>query len=230
MKCRQTGINAEVYAKHGHGDGQHARRRDRAGGAARRDRLRRMGRRRRGPAPRPATASSSTTTRPACTRTTRSASSASTCDVWKSFTPQQQEAVNSAVKDTFITWSAKWQKQNAEAIEEMQHEARRADPAHAARHPDRVPQGLGRDRRGELGQEPVLQEGATSRSAPTPRRWCRPSASCSRRTPSRPTTTGPRPSRPRRRRKRRRNSRAIGNGGGDAPVFLRRESGRCSHG
>jgi len=25
-------------------------------------------------------------------------------DVWKSFTPQQQEAANSAVKDTFITW------------------------------------------------------------------------------------------------------------------------------
>ena len=40
-------------------------------------------------------------------------------DVWKTFTPQQQEAVNSAVKDTFITWITKWQHQNAEAIEEM---------------------------------------------------------------------------------------------------------------
>jgi TRAP-type mannitol/chloroaromatic compound transport system substrate-binding protein len=40
-------------------------------------------------------------------------------DVWKSFTPQQQEAVNSAVKDTFITWITRWQKQNADAIEEM---------------------------------------------------------------------------------------------------------------
>ena len=40
-------------------------------------------------------------------------------DVWKSLTPQQQEAVNSAVKDTFITWLTRWQKQNAGAIEEM---------------------------------------------------------------------------------------------------------------
>ena len=40
-------------------------------------------------------------------------------DVWKSFTPQQQEAVNSAVKDTFITWLTRWQMQNADAMEEM---------------------------------------------------------------------------------------------------------------
>ena len=40
-------------------------------------------------------------------------------DVWKSFTPHQQEAVNSAVKDTFITWLTRWQKQNADAMEEM---------------------------------------------------------------------------------------------------------------
>jgi len=40
-------------------------------------------------------------------------------DVWKGLTPQQQEAVNSAVKETFITWITKWQHQNAEAIEEM---------------------------------------------------------------------------------------------------------------
>jgi len=40
-------------------------------------------------------------------------------DVWKGFTPHQQEAINSAVKDTFITWITRWQKQNADAIEEM---------------------------------------------------------------------------------------------------------------
>ena len=40
-------------------------------------------------------------------------------DVWKTFTPAQQDAVNSAVKDTFITWLTKWQKDNADAIEEM---------------------------------------------------------------------------------------------------------------
>src|SRR5688572_1331239 len=40
-------------------------------------------------------------------------------DVWKSLTPTQQEAVESAVKDTFISWLTRWQKQNADAIEEL---------------------------------------------------------------------------------------------------------------
>jgi len=40
-------------------------------------------------------------------------------DVWKGFSPAQQEAVDSAVKDTFISWLTRWQKQNADAIEEM---------------------------------------------------------------------------------------------------------------
>jgi len=40
-------------------------------------------------------------------------------DVWKTLNPQQQEAVNSAIKDTFITWLTRWQKQNADALEEM---------------------------------------------------------------------------------------------------------------
>src|SRR5574341_1193079 len=40
-------------------------------------------------------------------------------DVWAGFTPQQQEAVRSATVETFFRWWAKWQKQNADAIEEM---------------------------------------------------------------------------------------------------------------
>jgi TRAP-type mannitol/chloroaromatic compound transport system substrate-binding protein len=40
-------------------------------------------------------------------------------DVWKGFTPAQQDAVDSAVRDTFILWLTRWQKQNADAIEEM---------------------------------------------------------------------------------------------------------------
>jgi TRAP-type mannitol/chloroaromatic compound transport system substrate-binding protein len=40
-------------------------------------------------------------------------------DVWKGFTPAQQDAVNSAVNDTFILWLTRWQKQNADAIEEL---------------------------------------------------------------------------------------------------------------
>ena len=40
-------------------------------------------------------------------------------DVWKGLSGQQQEVINSAIKDTFITWITKWQMQNAEALQEM---------------------------------------------------------------------------------------------------------------
>jgi TRAP-type mannitol/chloroaromatic compound transport system substrate-binding protein len=40
-------------------------------------------------------------------------------DVWKGLSPQQQEAVRAAVFDTFVRWGIRWQKQNADAIEEM---------------------------------------------------------------------------------------------------------------
>jgi TRAP-type mannitol/chloroaromatic compound transport system substrate-binding protein len=40
-------------------------------------------------------------------------------EVWKGLTPQQQEAVKSAVTETYLRWWAKWQKQNADAIDEM---------------------------------------------------------------------------------------------------------------
>ncbi len=40
-------------------------------------------------------------------------------DVWKSLTPQQQEWIKSATKDTILSWGAKWQKQNADAIDEL---------------------------------------------------------------------------------------------------------------
>jgi TRAP-type mannitol/chloroaromatic compound transport system substrate-binding protein len=40
-------------------------------------------------------------------------------DVWKGFTPQQQEAWRSAQMETFVRWGVKWQKQNADAIDEM---------------------------------------------------------------------------------------------------------------
>jgi TRAP-type mannitol/chloroaromatic compound transport system substrate-binding protein len=40
-------------------------------------------------------------------------------DVWKTFTPAQQDAVNSAVNDAFIQWLTRWQKQNADAMEEL---------------------------------------------------------------------------------------------------------------
>jgi TRAP-type mannitol/chloroaromatic compound transport system substrate-binding protein len=40
-------------------------------------------------------------------------------DVWKGFSPQQQESVRAAVMETFVRWGIRWQKQNADAIEEM---------------------------------------------------------------------------------------------------------------
>jgi TRAP-type mannitol/chloroaromatic compound transport system substrate-binding protein len=40
-------------------------------------------------------------------------------DVWKGFSPQQQEVVRSATLETFVRWGVRWQKQNADAIEEM---------------------------------------------------------------------------------------------------------------
>jgi TRAP-type mannitol/chloroaromatic compound transport system substrate-binding protein len=40
-------------------------------------------------------------------------------DVWDSLPPQNREAINSAAMETFVRWWASWQKQNAEAIEEF---------------------------------------------------------------------------------------------------------------
>jgi TRAP-type mannitol/chloroaromatic compound transport system substrate-binding protein len=41
-------------------------------------------------------------------------------DVWKSLTPLQQEIFRSANRDAFISWSARYQRQNADALKELQ--------------------------------------------------------------------------------------------------------------
>jgi TRAP-type mannitol/chloroaromatic compound transport system substrate-binding protein len=41
-------------------------------------------------------------------------------EVWDSLPGQQQEAIRSATTETFLRWWVKWQRQNADAIEEMQ--------------------------------------------------------------------------------------------------------------
>jgi len=41
-------------------------------------------------------------------------------DVWKSLSPVQQEVIKSATTETFYRWWAKWQKQNADAVRELQ--------------------------------------------------------------------------------------------------------------
>jgi TRAP-type mannitol/chloroaromatic compound transport system substrate-binding protein len=40
-------------------------------------------------------------------------------DVWKAMRPQEQEWVKSAANETFLIWWSKWQKQNADALIEM---------------------------------------------------------------------------------------------------------------
>ncbi len=40
-------------------------------------------------------------------------------DVWKALAPQQQEWVKSAANEAFIIWWSRWQKQNAEAMKEL---------------------------------------------------------------------------------------------------------------
>jgi TRAP-type mannitol/chloroaromatic compound transport system substrate-binding protein len=40
-------------------------------------------------------------------------------EVWKGLSPQQQEVVRSTTVETFLRWWVRWQKQNADAIEEM---------------------------------------------------------------------------------------------------------------
>lgn len=41
-------------------------------------------------------------------------------DVWKSLTDTQREQIRSAANETFLIWWTKWQKQNAEALKELQ--------------------------------------------------------------------------------------------------------------
>lgn len=41
-------------------------------------------------------------------------------DVWASLTPQHQEIVKSAANEAFLVWWTKWQRQNADALKEMQ--------------------------------------------------------------------------------------------------------------
>ena len=40
-------------------------------------------------------------------------------DVWKSLPAQQQEAIRSAVTETYVRWWVRWQRQNADAMDEM---------------------------------------------------------------------------------------------------------------
>jgi TRAP-type mannitol/chloroaromatic compound transport system substrate-binding protein len=41
-------------------------------------------------------------------------------DVWKGLKPEHQEMMKSLASETFVIWWAKWQRQNADAIKELQ--------------------------------------------------------------------------------------------------------------
>ena len=190
MKCRQTGLNAEIYAKLGQavvnmpgGEIVPAAQRgvidcaEWVGGD-------------RGPAPRPAgrvqvplhpghaREQLDRRVRPA----PRRLEGAQPAAAGGGATP--------AINDAFISWNTRWQRQNADAIEEMIKKHGVQVLPHPARHPDRLAQGLGRGRGGAFGEEPDLQEGVRVAARVRRRRWCRPSATCTRRIPSPPTTTG----------------------------------------
>ncbi len=113
-------------------------------------------------------------------------------EVWDGLEPDLQEIVKSAATETFIRWWARWQKQNADALKELQEEHGVQVLRTPGRYPDRVPQDLGRDRRRAGCAGSVLQGSARIRSGPTPASWCQRSRSCSCPTPSPPITTGAR--------------------------------------
>ena len=188
MKCRQTGIVGEIYKKHGHEHGQHARRRDRAFGRARRDRLRRVGRRRRGPAPRPAAGVEVPLhAGHARERLDRRADH----QQGGLGRPHPAAAGGDPLGDDRDPRALVGEMAEAErrCHRGDADQARHADPAHPAGDPDRVLQGVGRDRQRGDGRQPDLQEDLRVRRRPTRPRSCRPSASCSRPTRSRRTTT-----------------------------------------
>jgi len=88
MKCRQTGLNAELYAKLGMaivntpgGEIVHYT--------------------------------------PGMHENTSIGEIGFNLDTWKGLTPHQRDAIDAAVKDAFITWIVRWQRQNAEALEEL---------------------------------------------------------------------------------------------------------------
>ena len=121
-------------------------------------------------------------------------------DVWKSLPAQQQEAIRSAVTETYVRWWVKWQKQNADALEEM----RTKFGTQVLRTPPEILTAFLKAwdeiAAEESAKNPVFKKVYDSQRHGR-RKWSPPSASCPRPTLSPPTTTGrrKRPHQPRRR-------------------------------
>ena len=138
-------------------------------------------------------------------------------DVWKSLKPEHQELMKSVASETFVIWWAKWQRQNADALKELQE-----------KHGVRVLRTPGDilveflktwdTVAAEESQKNPFFKKRSSRSASTPRSSFRRSASCSRRTSSWRTTTSRRPA-ANPRRKRTRSCAVVKKGDLESPFF-----------
>ena len=160
MKCRQTGIVAEIFQRMGMQTVNMPGGEIVPVGAARRDRLRRVGRRHRGPAPRPA----------AGVEVPLHAGHARVeLDARGDHQHRRVEGLHAAAAGGVARgarWrpscagACEWQKQNADAIEEMRTKHGTQILRTPPDDPDRVPEDLGQDGGRGVGEEPVLQEGA----------------------------------------------------------------------
>jgi TRAP-type mannitol/chloroaromatic compound transport system substrate-binding protein len=119
MKCRQTGMAGEVWQAMGFTVVNMPGGEIIPLGPARRDRLRRVGRRRGGPAAR----LPQRVEVPLLAGRAREHHGRRAADQWRRVEgahPQHQEMIKSAANETFLIWHAKWQRQNADALKEMQ--------------------------------------------------------------------------------------------------------------
>ena len=64
-------------------------------------------------------------------------------EVWEKLSPQHKEIIKSATTETFIRWYAKWQRQNAEALKEFLEKHKVNVLKTPPEIPHRVPQDLG---------------------------------------------------------------------------------------
>jgi TRAP-type mannitol/chloroaromatic compound transport system permease small subunit len=108
-------------------------------------------------------------------------------DVWKELSPQHQEIIKSAANETFLVWWTKWQRQNADALIEMQQK----HGVQILRTPTEIL--LTFIKKWDEIAAPGTRSSrrCTTRRRPMPALWCRTSGPISRHTPSWRTTTSP---------------------------------------
>ena len=80
-------------------------------------------------------------------------------DVWKSLSPDLQAIMQAAAIEATLRSQNRRNRLDAAALVELKNEARRHCPSHARRYPEEDARELGRDRQGGGGEEPVLRQG-----------------------------------------------------------------------